>query len=223
MGALRQPVILPYGDSAMLIDWGGTIDAATNARVLGLAHAVMEAALSGVEECVPGYTSLLIVYDPFHLEYQELEARITQMLSTLSGESPRLGRVVEIPVRYGGEDGPDLRFVAEHCGITEDEVIHLHSADEYQVYFIGFLPGFPYLGGMDARLTTPRLEKPRQRVPACSVGIAGRQTGIYPLDSPGGWRIIGRTDEILFDAHRAVPALLSPGDRVRFKPVEGRE
>ncbi len=192
-------------------------------EVLGLTNAVMDAALPGVEECVPGYTSLLVIYDPFRLDYQELEARIKQMLPTLTGASSRLGRAVEIPVRYGGEDGPDLKFVAEHCGLTEDEVVRLHSAIEYPVYFIGFLPGFPYLGGMDARLTTPRLEKPRQRVPAGSVGIAGGQTGIYPLDSPGGWRIIGRTDEILFDAQRQEPALLSPGDRVRFKPVEGGE
>jgi len=123
---------------------------------------------------------------------------------------------VEIPVVYGGESGPDLAFVAAHTGLSADEVIRRHTAPTYTVYFIGFTPGFPYLGGMDVRLTAPRLETPRARVPAGSVGIAGPQTGVYPLESPGGWRIIGRTHLPLFDLSAQPPSLLSPGDEVRF-------
>ena len=218
MNATRQPGISLLGDSAILVDWGGEIDPRVNARVHALGRSLMEAALPGVEECVPGYASLLVVFDPLRTDRRNLEKRIKEWVS-IQGESDRgEGRLVKIPVRYGGEFGPDLEFVAKHCRLSESEVIRLHSAAEYMVFFIGFLPGFPYLGGMDTRLATPRLAKPRKVVPAGSVGIAGNQTGIYPLASPGGWQLIGRTDLALFAADRAEPALLSPGDRVRFVP-----
>ncbi len=212
---------MPYGDSGLLVDWGGPIDPHTNARVHALASSIQAAVLPGAVECVPGYVSLLVAFDLMRIDYNELENKIKEILLGIADLKERVGRLVEIPVNYGGEGGPDLDFVARHCRLSEQEVIHMHSSVEYPVHFIGFLPGFPYLGGMDTRLATPRLEKPRQRVPAGSVGIAGGQTGIYPLDSPGGWRIIGRTKLTLFDAQRTLPALLAPGDRVRFLPVEG--
>jgi inhibitor of KinA len=128
----------------------------------------------------------------------------------------RESRVVDIPVRYGGEDGPDLLEVAEYCGLTPEEVIRIHTSTLYPVHMIGFIPGFPYLGGLSPRIAAPRKAEPRMRVPAGSVGIAGNQTGIYPLESPGGWQLIGRTDTVLFDPHRDPPSLLKIGDRVRF-------
>ena len=128
-------------------------------------------------------------------------------------------RTVEIPTLYGGENGPDLSFVAEHNGLTVEEVVRIHSSRDYPVYMMGFTPGFPYLGGMDGRIAAPRLNSPRTNVPAGSVGIAGEQTGIYPMESPGGWQIIGRTETTLFDPNHEKPFLLAPGDQVRFVPV----
>ena len=133
------------------------------------------------------------------------------------------GRVVELPVLYGGEYGPDIEKVAEHAGMAVDEMIGLHSGTGYLVYMLGFTPGFPYLGGLDDRLATPRVATPRLRIPAGSVGIAESQTGVYPLTSPGGWNIIGRTPLALFDPTREPPSLLAPGDVVRFVPLDGPE
>lgn len=178
----------------------------------------MDLTLPGVVECVPAYSSLLVVIDPLVTEIDELKESVKHIAAALPRQEARAGRLVAIPVRYGGEDGPDLEQLAAHCGLSVNETIRLHSEPEYVVFFLGFLPGFPYLGGMDPRLSMPRLEKPRLAVPAGSVGIAGGQTGIYPLESPGGWRIIGRTRLQLFDAGRSQPAVISPGDRVKFIP-----
>ena len=135
----------------------------------------------------------------------------------------RKGRVVEIPVAYGGEFGPDIGFVAEYNGLTVEEVVEIHSKPLYRVYMLGFVPGFAYLGGMDERITTPRLEKPRLKVPAGSVGIAGKQTGWYAIESPGGWRLIGRTPLKTFNPMESPPSLVLPGDYVRFKPISEEE
>lgn len=208
-------------ESAVLIVMGQTIDLQTNLRVHSAAHLLMEQRWPGVEEFVPGYTTLLVYFDPLLWEGDLLVSRIQQVLRGVGDLSICRPRKVVIPVRYGGIWGPDLDFVAESTGLSCEEVIRLHSQSEYVVFMMGFTPGFAYLGGMDLKLSVPRLETPRRQVPAGSVGIAGAQTGIYPIDSPGGWRIIGQTPLRLFDPQNERPFLLSPGDRVCFEPMEG--
>ncbi len=218
---MRQ--LQPSGDSAVLLTLGTQIDLAANRRAHALARWWAAQSLPGLGdaspgfgEAVPGYATLLAHYDPLLLDYAAAEALLRRGLEECAALPEPAPRTVEIPVRYGGEDGPDLDFVAQHCGLSAAQVVALHTAGEYPVYFIGFTPGFPYLGGLDARIAAPRLPSPRARVPAGSVGIAGSQTGVYPLESPGGWRIIGRTSLRLFDPARTPPALLEPGDLVRF-------
>jgi len=213
------PRISPAGDSALLVELGDQIDRALNRRLHALAGWLN--GRPGLGESVPGYAALLVHYDPFQLDYPaalELAQRGLEEAAQTQLPAPRR---VEIAVRYGGADGPDLEFVAQHCGLSAQEVVRRHCQAEYVVYFLGFSPGFPYLGGLDPSIAAPRLETPRPRIPAGSVGIAGGQTGIYPLESPGGWRIIGRTEAVLFDARAQPPALLAPGDVVRFVRLEG--
>lgn len=206
----------PSGDSAILVTFGTQIDLRTNRRAHALAYWWMAQTQPGMGEAVVGYATLLAHYDPLRMDYAAALALLRRGLEECAVLPELPPRVVEIPVRYGGEFGPDLAFVAAHCGLSEKEVVARHSAGEYPVYFIGFTPGFPYLGGMDASIAAPRLATPRPRVPAGSVGIAGAQTGVYPLESPGGWRIIGQTPMRLFDPARNPPALLEPGDVVKF-------
>ena len=213
--------IKPAGDSALLISFGELIDEEINGRVHAVARAIEEAGFEWLVEVVPAYSSLLVVYDPLRVAYVEVETAIKPLLSAET-ESFR-GRLVEVPVVYSGQYGPDIEFVAEHNGLTVDDVVEIHSRPVYRVYFLGFLPGFSYLGGMDERIAAPRLERPRLKVPAGSVGIAGKQTGIYPLESPGGWRLIGRTPLRLFDPSKEPPTLLQPGDRVKFVPIDESE
>ncbi len=221
-GVTTWPRFQPAGDGALLVTFGDTIDLAANRQAHALAQAIARSlattAPPGLGEAVPGYVTLLVHYDPLLLSYETVESYLRQNLST--GEAPaHAPRRVEVPVVYGGESGPDLAFVAGHNGLSEAEVIRIHSARDYPVFMMGFTPGFPYLGGMDPAIAAPRLSSPRSRVPGGSVGIAGEQTGIYPLDSPGGWRIIGRTALRLFDPDRDPPFLLVPGDVIRFVPV----
>jgi inhibitor of KinA len=164
----------------------------------------------------PAYATLLIRYDPLRCDPDALAREIARRASSLSGRPEPKSRTFEIPVRYGGEHGPDLAEVARATGLREDEVVALHAGAEYDVRFVGFSPGFPYLAGLPERLRTPRRAAPRGKVPAGSVAIAGAQAGIYPFGSPGGWNIIGRTDFVLFDPTREAGATLAPGDRIRF-------
>ncbi|MGE5138208.1 MAG: 5-oxoprolinase subunit PxpB [Rudaea sp.] len=200
------------GDAALLIELGGEIDPAVNSRVHALAASL--SGEPGITSCIPAYASLLVEFDP--LFESDLRERILSALESAGPPSPFQSRIVEIPTRYGGEFGPDLDFVAARSGLSPKEVIRLHTAEPFRVFMLGFAPGFPYAGPLPAAIVAPRLETPRPRVPAGSVAIAGRQTGIYPLESPGGWRLIGRTDLVLFDAARDPPALLRPGDYMRF-------
>jgi KipI family sensor histidine kinase inhibitor len=213
----------PLGDSAVLVTLSENITPETADRVLALDQAVREAQIAGVEDCIPAYTSLLIKYDPSKITFENLTKKIQSIKVQLRDTHKTESRSVEIPVSYGGDQGPDLENLASLTGLTTADVIRLHSRAEYTVCFIGFLPGFPYLSGMDPRLAAPRLATPRQHVPAGSVGIAGNQTGIYPLDSPGGWQIIGQTLLTIFDPHREPPVLLKAGDRVKFIPMAGGE
>lgn len=213
--------IYPCGDCAVTLQIGAEISEQVNREVVCALNALRKADIIGVVELVPTYTSICIHYDPVMLSYETLQRTIGQIKINLSEDNQEApGRIVEIPVCYGGEYGPDLSFVAQHNGLTPEEVIKRHSEGEYLVYMLGFLPGFAYMGGMDASIACPRLESPRTKIPAGSVGIAGTQTGIYPLSSPGGWQLIGRTPLKMFAIHGdQTQFALSAGDRVRFVPI----
>ena len=217
-----EPVFRPAGDQAVLVELGDEISPDTNARVHGLARAIEEAGVGGVVDLIPAYDSLLVQYDATTVSMADLQTRIVK-LDSEGTQSEKSGRVVELPVLYGGDYGPDIERVSEHSGMAIEDVIRLHSGTDYLVYMLGFTPGFPYLGGLDDRLATPRVATPRLEIPAGSVGIAESQTGVYPLTSPGGWNIIGRTPLSLFDPTREPPSLLAPGDLVRFVPLDGPE
>ncbi len=210
------PTFLPSGDAALLVTLGDRINLDANRRTHALAAALVNKPLPGLGEAVPGYTTLLVHYDPLALDYEQVlewvQARLGESSAALLPEPRR----IEVPVIYGGAHGPDLEFVAQHNHLSPQEVVRRHTARDYPVYLVGFTPGFPYLGGLDETIAAPRLPSPRLRVPAGSVGIAGQQTGIYSVDSPGGWRLIGWTPLRLFDPAREPPALLAPGDVVRF-------
>lgn len=222
--------LLPLGDRALLIQLGEAIDAPTHARVRALTLALERAALPGVVELVPAFTSLAVHYDPVRVHealpgsedeapYERLERAVAALAAGVTLEALAPGPLVEIPVCYGGSFGPDLEAVAAHAGLAPEAVVRAHAEAEYTVYMVGFAPGFPYLAGLPERLATPRRASPRLAVPAGSVGIAGRQTGIYPFETPGGWQLIGRTPRRLFRPDAERPALLRLGDRVRFVPV----
>ena len=211
--------VCPVGDTGLLASFEQRISQSVSVAVAALNTRVAAAAIPGVVETVPAFATLLIFYDPLVTEYDAVAAAVQKLAKapgsdTAAGE----GRLVEIPVCYGGTFGPDLPFVAEHAGLTEKEVMELHAGREYRIYMLGFLPGFPYLGGLDERLFTPRLASPRTAIPAGSVGIGGEQTGVYPIASPGGWQLIGRTPLKLFDP--SVGRLpYAAGDRIRFCPI----
>jgi KipI family sensor histidine kinase inhibitor len=214
-------VLERLGEDALLLRLGSEIDPDTNARVHALAARVRASRPAWLRDLVPAYASLALFIDPagFADDVDPLAAAI-RWLEVLDGDAPvpapEAAGVIEIPVHYGGDDGPDLDEVARNAGMTVDEVVERHCAATYTVAMLGFAPGFPYLLGLDARLATPRLAVPRVSVPAGSVGIGGAQTGVYPRSGPGGWRLIGRAGMALFDAARDPPATLAPGDRVRF-------
>ncbi len=215
---------LPLGDKALIVEFGNAISPQINQKVHALHEAICNAQLVGIGECVPTYRSLLITYDPLKLSYDDLVLAVKEIEKTFDKyASNRKERKVVIPVVYGGEYGPDLSHVAQCHNLTENEVIQIHSRQEYMVYMIGFIAGFPYLGELTDQIATPRLETPRTRVPEGSVGIAEKQTGIYPREAPGGWQIIGRTPIRLFDPSWQPPALLQAGDLVQFKSVSVRE
>lgn len=200
----------PLGETALCCTLPPPLSLEQQQRIWQLAAGLAD--VDGVLELIPGMNNLTLVFDPLSTDPAELEAA-AQALWARPPRRRAPGRRVDIPVVY---DGPDLGDVASHCGISNDEVVQRHTATEYVVYFLGFQPGFAYLGGLDEALHTPRRPEPRVCVPAGSVGIGGAQTGIYPLASPGGWQLIGRTDLPLFDPHAEPPTLLAPGDRVRF-------
>jgi KipI family sensor histidine kinase inhibitor len=212
------------GDAALLVEYEHAIDLAVNARVLAAADRVRHEHVTGVRDVVPAYASFAVHYDPVHTDLDTLRNVVGQAAVATATEPVELPcGPVEIPVCYGGRFGPDLNDVAAWAGCAPDEVIAAHALREYRVFMLGFLPGFPYLGTVDDRIAMPRHRTPRRRVPAGSVGIAGRQTGVYPVDSPGGWRIIGRTPLVLFDVRKDPPALLSPGQWVQFRPLSASE
>jgi KipI family sensor histidine kinase inhibitor len=211
-------MLKPLGDSAILIQLGDEIDPILNQRVHAL-DALLQA-IPAVIETVPAYCTVLVRYDPLQFTYNEIKNLIEEKLARIDDATHRPSRRLEIPVFYGGASGLDFDSVAATLALSPSELIRLHSEREYTVYMMGFTPGFPYMGILDERLTLPRLSAPRTRVPAGSVAIAGSQTGIYPVDSPGGWHIIGWTPLKLFDPISENPFLFSPGDVVKFVPIQ---
>jgi KipI family sensor histidine kinase inhibitor len=207
------------GDRSLLVELGDTISPDVNRRVQQLMLQLQQAPLPGVREIAPGYRSLLVVYDPLTIAAAELMERIAEAAAQQGLAGLPQAKLLTVPVFYGGDYGPDLEGVAGHLGISSDEVIRLHTETVYRVYMIGFTPGYPYMGELPAALAVPRRSTPRTRVPKGSVGIAQRQTGIYPVESPGGWQIIGWTPIELFDPSRQLPSLLEMGDRVKFEAV----
>lgn len=212
--------IAPEGDAALVISFGDGIDPSLGALVRAARARLSAAQLAGVTDLIGAYCTLMVCYDPLTASYPELCAQVGALLRDLSAADAAPGRVVEIPVCYGAELGPDLGDVAAHAGLSPAEVVRLHAAGRYQVCMLGFLPGFAYLSGLDPRLATPRLATPRTQVPAGAVGIGGAQAGLYPIDSPGGWRIIGRTPACLLRLDRpGEPIPYAPGDELRFYEV----
>lgn len=218
-GLLDIPRYRIAGDRGLLVEYGDRIDLAINRKVRSMAVLLDQSPPKGIIEVIPTYRSLLIVYDPVVTEPKTIQTGLEILEERLADIEIPPPQTVEIPVCYGGEFGPDIGFVAESHDLTEGAVIDIHSAAEYPIYMIGFTPGFPFLGGLSKRLHTPRLESPRTHVPAGSVGIANNQTGIYPVASPGGWQLIGRTPLNLFDPSRKNPFLYNTGDRIRFVPI----
>lgn len=215
--------LVSVGDAAVRIELGDEIDPFINKRIHALSKFLLNQKIKGIVSIVPSYNALTIYYDAIIYSEQELKQLLTQAMQgfVMDERDYNKKEIIHIPVLYGGEYGPDMEYVANYQRMTIDEVIERHSRPVYLIYMIGFLPGFPYLGGMDKRLETPRLSKPRAQVPAGSVGIGGKQTGVYPLESPGGWNLIGKTPIALF--HPKQGALLQAGQYIRFIPITEKE
>ncbi len=215
--------ILTAGDSSLLIEFGKIISPDINRKIAATVQLIKAQQTPGVVDIIPAFCSLLINYDPRVISYEEIRDRMQTILKIDVKADAARKKIYEIPVCYGGEFGPDLDNIAQHAGLSPGEVIQIHSSRDYLIYMLGFLPGFCYLGGLDERIHTPRLANPRLKISAGSVGIGGSQTGIYPLDSPGGWQLMGMTPVKTYDPQREVPILVEAGDYIRFIPIDKDE
>lgn len=230
---LENIEIKPLGETALTVQFGTKISSSSNQKVMALGKKLQLESFPGFIEYTPAFSSLTVFYDPFAVKKAYIEqekspffivsAIVERMILTLVETKNNDSRTVEIPVCYGGDFGPDLEFVAAHNQLSVHEVIQLHAAAEYPVYMIGFAPGFPYLGGLSEKLASPRRSSPRASIPAGSVGIAGTQTGVYPISTPGGWQVIGRTPMALFQPDQEQPSVLAAGDTVKFIPITKEE
>jgi inhibitor of KinA len=221
--ANEEPRIRPAGDSTLLVEFAERIDVTINTRAIALAEAIAAKRVSGVRDVAPAFRSVSIHFDPLRTDLGRLADEIRDTMAQQVTRDARVRAAVRIPVCYGGPFGPDLSAVAAWSGMTEEEVVLAHTRTKYQVFMLGFLPGFPYLASVDAAIAMPRRETPRTRVARGSVGIAGHQTGIYPQETPGGWQIIGRTPVQLFNGSKPEAPLLKPGDQVEFHRVSANE
>lgn len=214
----------PLGDGAIVVTAGKLISKESTALVRAIAEKITGSGIEGVTDVIQAYVTVTVCYESDGgMTYEEMEKRLRGLLSGIRPAAGGEGRIVEIPVCYGGDFGPDLAFVAQHNGLDEEEVVRIHTGNTYDVKMIGFAPGFPFLGGMDERIAAPRRPSPRLEIPARTVGIAGAQTGVYPIGTPGGWQLIGRTPVDLFLPDEEIPSLLRPGDRVRFRAISPEE
>lgn len=220
---MSVPRVVAAGDSTLVVAFDERIDPIVNARAIRCAEAVEAAGIAGVRDIVPTYRTVAVFFDPLHTDYADLVRRL-EAAASRGGEAPVASPApIEVPVCYGGEFGPDLDDVARRANMSPEEVVAAHAGETYRVFMLGFLPGFAYLGLVDPRIATARRPAPRVRVPKGSVGIAGRQTAIYPAESPGGWQLLGRTPIDPFDVGRPMPFLFKAGDAVRFVPVDRPE
>jgi inhibitor of KinA len=219
----QTPIFRLMGDRALLVELGDEISPVVNQSVQELFTGLDIQSPKGILELVPGYRSLLLICDPLVISPAELKLAVTEIHQSLDGSQLPEPRTVKIPVVYGGKYGPDLAAVAEYHNMTFEEVIHHHTRPTYRVYMIGFTPGYPYLGELPDAIATPRRKTPRTFVPRGSVGIAQKQTGIYSVDSPGGWQILGWTPVVMFDPRSNPPSLLVMGDRVEFFSIPAEE
>ncbi len=223
MGLYAQTISYPMGDRGLLVEFGDEISREINEKVRRMALVVQDNIREGIVEVVPTYRSLLIIYNSLLLPVEDLKQRLTRIEEGLQQAPLPEPKLTRIPAVYGGQYGPDLEEVARYHQISPERVIQLHCNKPYLIYMIGFMPGYPYLGELPEELVTPRLKTPRLVVPKGSVAIAQRQTGIYSMESPGGWQILGRTPVELFDPGRNPPALLKMGDLVQFYQISERE
>lgn len=214
---------LVSGDCGMCVEFGNEISPDINKKIRAFKIAIDKSGIEGIVETIPTYRSLLVQYKPEVIRFKELAQKFEGLMSSLDNIIIPPPTVIEIPVLYGGEMGPDLENVAKHNHKTPEEVIQIHTSEEYLIYMLGFIAGFPYLGGMSKEIATPRLKSPRVKIDGGAVGIAGEQTGIYPVDSPGGWQLIGRTPLKLYDADRENPILLEAGQYIKFRSVSKKE
>lgn len=212
------------GDCSFVIQFGNEISPEINKKIRKMIEDLKEKNIDGLIEMVPTYCSMLVSYDPCKISYKELKAKVEELLK-LASESTESDEItlIEIPTLYNDEYGPDLEYVANHNNLTKEEVIKIHTGTDYLVYMLGFMPGFTYLGGMSEKIATPRLESPRLQIFPGSVGIAGKQTGMYPSLSPGGWRIIGRTPLKLYNPESNTPVYISSGDYIRYISIDEAE
>ncbi|MFC3884620.1 5-oxoprolinase subunit PxpB [Bacillus songklensis] len=220
----------PLGDQAVIVEFGKNVTEEIQQNIQSFCTYLMDHPIEGMIEFVPAFTNVTIFYDPWKVSeqgkkqpYETFSKRVSDRLNSLDFHQNIKRRIVDIPVCYGEDFGPDLEFVAKHNGMAEEDVIRIHSNGKYLVYMIGFAPGFPYLGGMSEKIAAPRKASPRKAIPAGSVGIAGAQTGIYPFETPGGWQLIGRTPLSLFQPDSTPPTLLQTGDIIRFAPISRAE
>ena len=219
----EKSLFFPAGDMAIVVELGDAISPQINRKVRSLTDALEQGGIPGVFDFLPTYRSVLVYYDPLQISSSDVQEGIERLLENTEEADTGERHIVHLPTLYGGEMGADIEFVAQHTGFDEQELVRIHSGSEYLVYMMGFSPGFAYLGGLDERLATPRLQSPRTEIPTGAVGIAETQTGVYPMASPGGWQLIGRTPLKLFDPTRERPVLLSAGDYVRFVPLASRD
>jgi inhibitor of KinA len=222
---MQEIRMLEAGEQGLVVEFGNEIDPVVNAHVHRLAKILTVEMSEHILEVVPTYRSLMVYFDPLVISRKTLQQDIARYLADLQAVTlaSDTTRIITIPVSYGGEFGPDLEFVARHNAMTEDEVVAIHTSTPYLVYMLGFTPGFPYLGGMSERIAAPRLDAPRVKISAGSVGIAGKQTGIYPIESPGGWQLIGRTPLTVFNPLAESPFLFAAGDYLQFAAIPADE
>ncbi|NCU16801.1 5-oxoprolinase subunit PxpB [Pallidibacillus pasinlerensis] len=223
--------LYPMGENAILIEFGTEINIETHQKIQAITNFLNNDPPEWMIEYIPAFTTITVYYEPYNIYlisgkdniYEYVCKKIKDLLLKVPISYENEPRLIEIPVCYGGDFGPDLEVVAEHNKLTPEEVIEIHSSGEYIVFMLGFAPGFPFIGGMSEKIATPRRKTPRLKIPERSVGIAGMQTGIYPIETPGGWQLIGRTPIRLFNPEKNPPTLLMAGDKIKFKPISYEE
>ncbi|KAJ51837.1 KipI family sensor histidine kinase inhibitor [Clostridium tetanomorphum] len=219
----KEPKYLIAGDKAITVEFGDEIKEEINKLVRNMSFAINKEKIKGITEIIPTYRSVSIQYNPLEIGINELIEKLKEIYENIDSIKLPLAKIIEIPTVYGGEYGPDIEFVARHNNMSIEQVIKFHTSVDYLIYMLGFTPGFTYLGGLPKEIETPRLKTPRTKIPAGSTGIAGKQTGIYPIESPGGWQLIGRTPLKFYNPKRNPPIIFNAGDYLRFIPINERE